>query len=95
MYKSIIIPAVAIFMQLMGFIHLYLIYKNGNSHIPAAFIELNFLAAFNAVVLLIAYFFFFKAASKTNWWVVSIGLSVLTILFLIITYSIMFFSKYK
>ncbi|KFF09751.1 hypothetical protein [Flavobacterium hydatis] len=95
MNKTKIIPAVVIFIQLLGFIHLYLTYKNDNSHIPAAFIELNFLAAFNTVVLFIAYFFFFKPASKINWWVVSIGLSVLTILFLIITYSIMFFSKYE
>ncbi|KIC03693.1 hypothetical protein OA88_02780 [Flavobacterium sp. JRM] len=95
MSRTKIIPAIVVFMQLIGFIHLYLTCKNDNSHIPADFIELNILAVCNIGVLILAYFFYFKADIKLNIWLVPILLSTITIALLLVIYIIMGINKYK
>ena len=94
MNKSIIIPGIITLLQIVSFVHLYYTHKYKSGQFPADFIELNFLAIVNIIILIIAYFFYFNMKKKENIWLIPIGLAVITIFLLIILYILMFISKY-
>jgi hypothetical protein len=94
MNKSIIIPVIITLLQIASFVHLHYTHKYKSGQFPADFIELNFLAIINIIILIIAYFFYFNTEKKEIIWLVSIGLAVMTIFLLIILYILMFMNKY-
>jgi len=68
MNKSIIIPAIIGLLQIVSLMHLYYTHKYRSGQFPADFIELNFLAIINIIILIIAYFFYFNVEKKENIW---------------------------
>lgn len=94
MNKSIISPVIITVLQIVSFVHLYYTHKFKSGQFPADFIELNFLAIINIIILVIAYIFYFGMKKKENIWLVPIGLAVITLLLLIILYILMSMSKY-
>lgn len=92
--KKNTIPTTIFILQILGIFYLLYQYKFGNSHIPIAFILLNFLAIFSGFILVSSWFLYFKAKEKLMIWKMVIGISVTTILALIGIYIGMGFDKY-
>lgn len=95
MNKLQIFPIIIIAIQLISLGHLYYTYKYGSTQIPAAFIELNILAAANIIILILSYFFYFNATEKQSLWWVPVSISAIVIVFTLICYIIMWIDKYK
>ncbi|WP_264551491.1 hypothetical protein [Flavobacterium sp. N2038] len=95
MNRLMIFPIIITVIQLISFGHLYYIHKYGSGQFPADFIELNILALCNIGVLISAYFLYYKADIKLSIWLVPILLAIITIIFLLVIYVIMWINKYK
>jgi len=94
MNKKTTIPTTILIIQFFGIFYLLYQYKFGNSHIPVAFILLNFLAIFSGIILVFSWFLYFKAKEKLMIWKLVIGISVANILALIGIYIWMGLDKY-
>ncbi|MCZ4244130.1 hypothetical protein [Pedobacter punctiformis] len=95
MKRIIVVPFILITLQIISIVHLLYTYQYGDSHIPAAFIELNILSLTSFLMSIIAYFSYLKTGRKVKVWLVVIALSLLVIIALIIVYAIMLTNKYQ
>ncbi len=86
MKKLIIIPIIVLLLQFAGYLFMFYMDKYGPPDAPIAFVILNFLALFNAIVLILSYFLYFNSKNKINFWIIPIAIAVITIVMLIIQY---------
>jgi hypothetical protein len=61
------LPIIVFVLQILSVIHLSYTSRTSNSHIPAAFIELNIIVVINIIVLFLIYFLIPKFSFSSIW----------------------------
>ena len=90
MFVLKILPILIFVLQLASVVHLYIINKTENAHVPVVFIELNIIVIVNIIVFLTIYFFIHKIKVE-SFWILPLFILVILIIFLLFFYIRMLF----
>ena len=90
MFYVKILPLLLFILHVASIIHLYLISKTANAHVPIVFIELNIIVFLSIVVLLLIYTLLYKFTFH-SFWLLPLSITILLSFYLAFYYLRMLF----
>jgi len=90
MFYLKILPLLLFILQFASIVHLYIINKTANSHVPVVFIELNIIVFLSVVILILIYTLVYKFTFR-SFWLLPLSITIVLSLYLAFYYLRMLF----